>query len=109
MENWIHWWIIMANYAMKSHGELINHINAIRIRVVGIGDLKMQLQSLDDIVTQDLQNLTMDISTNIEPTKLANFKEQRARLQGKTTEFGEYFRITRIIIFAKPVATDYPS
>lgn len=110
MENWLCWGIVMANNnsAMRSKGEFINHINAVRIRVVGDGALQLTLQSLDDVVQQVLLPLTLSEATNIQPTRLANFKQQRARLYGTTTEFGEYMKITRIVIFSKPVATGYP-
>lgn len=50
----------------------------------------------------------MSALTNREPTVLANFIDQRAQLEGKTTLINETFNISKITIFVKPVATGYP-
>jgi len=94
--------------ARRSSGENINHVNAVRIRLVGVGNLKLKLQSLQNVIEQDLLDLPMSSVINIQPTRLANFKQQRMALQGRTTEINEYFKINRIVIFAKPSETSYP-
>ncbi len=89
--------------------EYIHHTNAIRMRVTGSGSLKLYLNSLDNIQVQTLVPLTMAAATDREPIRLVNFKSQRVQLEGKTTEINE--RIThvhRIIIFMKPVETEFP-
>lgn len=53
-------------------------------------------------------NLPMAAQTNREPTRLCNFNEQRAQLELKTTELDEKFTITRILVFARELFTDYP-
>ena len=78
------------------------------MRVTGSGNLQLSLQDLDNVQTQDLVPLPMQTATRFEPTRLANFQSQRTRLIGKVTELNEHFTITRIIIFAKPVAVEYP-
>jgi hypothetical protein len=84
------------------------HIVAVRMRVVGEGDLDLTLASLDNVKTLNLVSLPMTPTTRIEPTRLANFQSQRTRLEGSTSEIDEWFLISRIIIFAKPVAVEYP-
>lgn len=96
----------MANKAGFS-GELI-HFHVVRMRVVGSGNLKLTLHSLDDIENQDLADTPLVAGTNREPTTLANFIQQRAQLEIRTTELGDFFNISSIIIFIKPVATGYP-
>lgn len=88
--------------------EAEHHINAIRMRVTGSGNLNLQLTDLNDVRTSILTNLALATSTRIEPTRLANFQSQRTRLVGRVTELNEHFHIRRIIIFAKPVAVEYP-
>src|SRR6266446_9251902 len=88
-------------------GELL-HFNATRMRVVGSGSLQMSLFSLDDIRSNVLVSLTLSATTNREPTNLANFVEQRAYLQLKTTSINEFFIVSKIILFVKPIATSYP-
>lgn len=84
------------------------HIVAVRLRVVGAGNLKLSLTDYDQIQTSNLLDLPMTATTRIELTRLANFQSQRIRLEGQTTEINEIFRISRVIIFAKPVAVEYP-
>lgn len=88
-------------------GEIL-HFNAVRMRVNGSGDLNVWLISLDDINQSQLPNISMISNTNIQPTILANFKDQRARLQAYTTEIDEVFTIDKIILFVRPIASEYP-
>jgi len=88
--------------------ESILHFGAIRVRVVGDGNLKAKLSSLDDSFSQDLVPLAMESASGIQPTRLANFNSQRALLELKTTEINEYFKINRIIFFIKELYTSYP-
>lgn len=92
-----------------SAGEgLINHYGLIRMRLRGSGNLLLRLLSLDEVRESVLVPLIMAASTDIEPTRLSNFNQQRAQLEIKTTVIDETFEISRIVIFSKPVATSYP-
>lgn len=94
----------------KSKGgpEQEHHIVGVRLRITGGGNFKMRLEGLDTILTQDLATLALAATNRLEPTRLANFQGQRIRLRGQVTEINENFLIRRIIIFAKPVAMEYP-
>jgi hypothetical protein len=89
-------------------GEVEHHIVAVRLRVVGAGNLLLSLTDYDDVQTENLTPITMQAVVRIEPTRLANFQSQRIRLIGQTTEIDERFDIHRILIFAKPIAVEYP-
>jgi hypothetical protein len=89
-------------------GEVEHHIVAVRLRVVGEGNLLLSLEDYDAVQTQNLVPIPLATATRIEPTRLANFQSQRIRLIGQTTAIDERFDIHRILIFAKPVATEYP-
>jgi len=91
-----------------SSGESISHFAAIRVRVNGSGNLKMEVFSLDNVRSKTLVPLTMAVQTRIIPTRLVNFMEQRASFELKTTEIDEKFRINRIVIFSKATFTSYP-
>jgi hypothetical protein len=97
-----------AALSEMSSGENISHIAAIRIRLNGVGNLKMSVYSLDNIRSKTLVPFLMQLQTRIIPTRIVNFTEQRASFELKTTELGERFRINRIVIFMKEVATSYP-
>jgi len=92
----------------NSGGEFEHHVVAVRLRVKGVGNLQMALTDLDQVQTLNLVPLPMQATTRIEPTRLANFQSQRIRLEGHTSEIDETFSINRIIIYAKPVAQEYP-
>ncbi len=87
--------------------EPILHFGAVRLRITGAGNLDMQFQSLDTVKTQTLAPLPMSSVTDREPVKLANFKSQRAMLKISTDEINEIFRINRIILFVKPLWSQY--
>ncbi len=93
----------------KGGGENEHHVVAIRLRLNGAGNLQPSLQDLDDVQTQNLVVMPMAALTRIEPTRLANFQSQRIRVVLKTTELNEWFRIGRLIVFAKQVAVEYPA
>lgn len=79
------------------------------MRVTGVGELDLSFTDLNDIQTEVLVPLTMQATTRIEPLRLANFQSQRTRLVGSTNVINERFVIRRIILFAKPVAMEYPA
>jgi len=97
-----------AALSESSSGESISHFAAIRVRVNGTGNLKMQVFSLDDVRTKQLVPFVMQVQARIIPTRIVNFMEQRASFQLQTTELGERFRINRIVIFTKAIFTSYP-
>jgi hypothetical protein len=86
----------------------IVHFTAIRMRIIGSGDLKMRMISQDDVYEQVLTPFTMQAATNIRPTRLMNFQHQKAQLEGKTTAIDERFEINKIVLFAKNVFNEYP-
>ena len=93
----------------NSGGEYEHHVVSIRMRVTGSGNMDLALTDYDDIQTQTLVPITMAATTRIEPLRLANFQSQRIRLVGSVSEIDEWFQIQRILIFAKPVAQEYPA
>lgn len=98
----------MARKKSTTGVEAEHHIVGVRLRVLGEGNLLLSLQDYSNIQTQNLSALAMSTATRIEPTRLSNFQSQRTRLIGTVTEIDEWFDIHRIIIFAKPVAIEYP-
>ena len=91
-----------------SSGEFDTHVVSVRARVIGNGFMRYTLEDYSAIQSTDLAPLTMLPATRFEPTVLANFQSQRTRLIGKVTDVNEWFEISRILIFAKPVAIEYP-
>jgi hypothetical protein len=94
--------------AKSSGGESELHIVVTRTRVIGSGNLRYTLQDYSSIQNQTLVPLAMQAATRFEPDVLSNFQSQRTRLIGQVTAINEWFEINRIVIFAKPVAEEYP-
>lgn len=92
----------------SSSEEIINHYGAVRLRVTGSGNLQMTLYSLNEVKQNDLAPIVLSSATNIEPNRLSNFTQQKAKLEIKITEIDENFNISKIIVFVKPVAKSFP-
>ena len=88
--------------------EVINHYGAVRLRVTGSANLQLSLLSLDEVQSNVLAPITLQSSNNVEPNRLSNFTQQRAKLMIQTTNMNETFQISKIIIFIKPVAKSWP-
>jgi|SRR5438552_11006643 len=102
--------MILARRSSSISGvEAEYHIVGIRLRVTGSGNLHLALLGLDDIQRSELKTLPLSSTNRFEPMVLSNFQSQRVRLELKTTEIDERMDVSRIIIFAKPVAVEYPS
>jgi len=91
-----------------SSGDNITHFAAMRVRVTGNGFLVMGIASLDLIKTKTFQSLSLAPTNRVFQTRIINFVEQRASLVFKTTGLGERFRIKRITVFMKEMATSHP-
>jgi len=88
-------------------GELI-HFGAVRIRVVGSGNLQVIFNSLTEVSSAQLANILMSNPTDREPLNLSHFISQRGFLELKTTNLDDNFFITRVVIYIRPVSTGYP-
>ena len=91
-----------------SSGENISHFAAIRVRITGAGQLHMSVFSLDGVKYKKLVPFVLQSRARIIPTRIVNFKEQRACFELKTIGTNEYFRINRIVIFSKECDSSYP-
>ncbi len=98
----------MARKSTAINEEVINHYGAVRLRVNGSASLQMTLFSLDEVQSNVLVPINIQTSTAVEPNRLSNFTQQRAKLQIKTTAINETFTISKIIIFIRPVAKSWP-
>jgi hypothetical protein len=100
----------VAKTSTKGGGsENINHFAGWRLRVIGNGNLKSTIGTLNDVITKDLFPMPMTDPARIEPYRIINFMSQRAAIEYKTTELDEWFQINTLVIFIKPVFTQYPT
>jgi hypothetical protein len=95
-------------FARSVDEEVINHYGAVRTHITGVGNLRLTLFSLDEVKVSPLLPIILRARNNIEPTRLANFTQQKAKLELRTTEIDEVFNSNKIIVFVRPVAKSYP-
>lgn len=92
-------------------GANVLHFNAVRVRVIGVGNLKAQMQGYNAVWTKDFTNGTPAVMTTTNPremNRLTNFTSQVGRVKIYTDAINETFQISAITVFAKPLWTDYP-
>lgn len=89
-------------------GNYLYHCVAVRYRVSGDGLFHSELSSLDDVNSQVLTDVSLLPSTERYPNQLANFIEQRMKLEFYVDTEDAYFVLRQIQFFIKPVATGYP-
>jgi hypothetical protein len=98
----------MPEVGMSATQDNIIHYTSLRMRILGSGNLDMEMFSQDDIYSSVLVPFAMSAATNIRPTRLMNFQHQRAYLKGSTNVKDEWFKINKIVIYAKEVFVEYP-
>ena len=98
----------MVQGQIGAHMEEIVHFAGVRLRVTGSGNLDLQFLSLDSVDTQTLAAISMSSTNAREPTRLANFISQRGQLKISTNVINETFKINRVILFVKPIWSQYP-
>lgn len=86
----------------------VGHCASIRMKLLGIGNLDLVIQSDDDIVTVALPPIAMSTTSYKQPQVITNTMLQSARLQGSTNEINEVMRINSICFFVKPVWSGFP-
>jgi hypothetical protein len=91
-----------------SFGDNISHFAAIRVRLNGVGELKMRVFSLDDERLKQLVPFQMAHTSRGIPTRIVNFVETRASFELRTSGIDEKFRINRIVVFMKEIYTSRP-
>jgi hypothetical protein len=90
-------------------GSNLVHVNAIRVRVVGAGELKPTLLGYNDIISQPLVSITMSATNSREQTRLSNFISQANKLKLETTEENEVMRVNHIWIYVREIYKDFPA
>lgn len=84
------------------------HYGLVRLRVNGTGSLQLTLIGYDNVQQSVLVPLDMSANPGWELDRLANFKNQKARLRLSTSEIDEVMAINNIIIYVKPMWSQYP-
>lgn len=89
------------------NGELL-HSGFVRTRAVGSGSLRMTLSSLDDVTSKTLPVIALSPTPGREPMVLAGFIAQKMALKIEVNALDEWFSISKITVFVRQYATEFP-
>lgn len=89
-------------------GDIQSHVNPIRIRVKGDGDLQAYLFDSGEVNFAELHAQSMSLTTAQSANYLSNFRAELICLQIITTEIDEYFTVSNIWAYIKPTAASFP-
>lgn len=88
--------------------EYINHFTAIRTRIKGSGLIRGTIFSYDEVQSDVLNPTLMSTVIDDPVTILSDFTSFVGKLRLEVTTIDEYFDISGIIIYSKPVASSFP-
>src|SRR3954462_14470522 len=90
----------------------VQHCGAVRLHMNGTGTLDLVLHGFPDEAggtdSSTLVPLTMTPTIRRSQTQLANFKAEGICLDVAVDALNEYFIITGLMIFTRPVESGYP-
>lgn len=92
----------------KLSGDIQNHVNPVRIRVTGSGDLQAFLFDTGEINNAVLEPQTMSLTSARSLNYLSNFTAERTCLLIMTTEEDEYFNVSNMYVYVKPSRNSFP-
>ena len=86
----------------------ITHFHSVNLRVVGFGNLNIEARTMNDLTIQTMVPITMTATDSREEFRHVNFVSQKARFKFGVDNISEYFRVNKIVLWLKPIATQYP-
>lgn len=82
---------------------IINHYNAIRMRVVGSGVLRITAYGLDRANSFGAKDVVLNLLPGKEYTRLLEMKSEKCYISLKTSAINEYFHINKLSLFYVPL------
>lgn len=92
----------MPNSALQTH------LNPVRVRVKGEGNLQAFAFDAGEIYSTELDPKAMSTATGQSVNYLCNFRGEKVCVQLMVSELDEYFVINAIYAFVKPIALSFP-
>jgi hypothetical protein len=87
----------------------INHFGRLQFRIKGSGILAITLYGEDGVLPTPAPDITMLDNPGYEPESLINFQNEKMSVQCAIDSFGEYYTISKITTFAKPMWAKRPA
>lgn len=94
--------------AKQSLGDIQSHVNPIRVRLTGSGNLKAYLFDTGAVNNTTLEPQAMSLTSARSLNYLSNFTAEKVALTLMTTEINEYFNISNIYAYVKPSRNSFP-
>lgn len=94
--------------AKQGLGDIQSHVNPIRIRSVGAGELQVFLFDSGEINNSELNSQTMSLTSARSLNYLSNFRAELTCFMLITTAKDEYFEISAMFAYVKPTAVSFP-
>jgi len=92
----------------KQLGDIQSHVNPVRVRVRGEGNLQAFLFDEGTVTNSELDAKAMSLTSAQSINYLSNFTGERICLQLIITEMDEYFVISNIWAYTKPSRNSFP-
>lgn len=89
-------------------GDIQTHINPVRVRVTGEGELQAYLFDTGLITNATLEPQTLSLTSARSINFLSNFTSERICITLLTSEIDEYFNISNIWAYVKPSRISFP-
>lgn len=91
------------------NGEVaVNYFGGIRLRAKGSGSLALQFSGLDDVITVNPPSLLLSSNPGRLLQREFNVSSQMGRLKAWTSNYGDWFSITRISIYSSAEFVEEP-
>jgi len=81
----------------------ISHLASLKLRVIGFGNLQISLSGEDDSNAVNLPDLPLSASPGGELDRLADFRNEKCAIKLRTSFPGEYFNLTNLITYMRPI------
>jgi hypothetical protein len=92
----------------KQLGDIQTHVNPIRVRCTGDGDLQAILFDTGTINNSVLHSQALSLTSARSLNYLSNFTAEKSCLMLMTTEKDEYFNVSNIYVYTKPSRNSFP-
>lgn len=89
-------------------GDIQTHINPIRVRATGAGELQAYLFDTGQIANATLDPQTLSLTTARSINFLSNFTSERIYVMISTSEIDEYFSVSNMWAYVKPSRNSFP-
>jgi len=87
----------------------ISHFGGLKLRVIGSGNLQINLTGEDGSNSQDPPGITLSTNSGAEPDRLINFINEKCSIKLRVSFPGEKFNLSKVTLYARPLWLRRPS